>query len=107
MEIVELETFIAPEPQLWEAGPSAPLLTIDFDPIPEIAFELELAIAEAVINDALNQAPRLDFVASELPDGDHEAPVLPPPLEFEGANENAAPPVAIDAPLGEEIAAAA
>ena len=106
-DFVALEAHAAPaEPAAIYAAPApidySPPLRIDFDPLPGLALELDLAVAELLETGAFDEAPRLDFVASRAGEGDAEAPTLPAPLDFEGVNENDAPPVAIDVPLGAE-----
>jgi uncharacterized protein (DUF2336 family) len=83
-----------PEPEIVLAAPEpieiespAPELGIEFDPTPALALELELAVAELSETYGF-EAPRLDFAASEFPGEPTAESILPPALEFEGANEN-------------------
>jgi uncharacterized protein (DUF2336 family) len=91
-------------------------LAVAFDPTSALAIELDIAVAELSetygSSEAYDssEAPRLDFAAQDFAahdpaDEDSSAPALPPALDFEGVNENYAPPIAVDPVFGDAVAA--
>jgi uncharacterized protein (DUF2336 family) len=88
------EDATAPSEALLDAPESA---RIKFDAAPT----LHLLALEAVA--AALEAPLLDFAAQDEAEGEGFAPLLPPVLAFEGANENFAPAIEIDLDLDFEL----